>query len=283
MADPRSADLLSPRWQVAVRRVADGKPLDVPDVVAVEEPLELRLHDKPFAVIMRTPGSDRELAAGFLLSEGLIASADELGAVEHCRHPDHAEAHNVVNVFLLGSAAAELPARLAERRNVLANSSCGVCGRLTIDTLRTRASPLSETLAMTPEGVLSMPAQLRVRQPLFDETGALHAAAVFSANGECLAIAEDVGRHNAVDKVVGHLLLEERLPLSNHALAVSGRTSFEIVQKAWLAGIELVCAVSAPSSLAIELAKEGNITLVGFARGNSFNVYTHSQRIRIGP
>ena len=279
MADPQSADLLSPRRRVAVRRVSDGRPLDAPDIVAVEEPLELRLHDKPFVVIMRTPGSDRELAAGFLLSEGLIVSADELGAVEHCRHPDHADAHNVVNVFLLGSAAAELPARLAERRNVLANSSCGVCGRLTIDTLRTRASPLRETLTLTPERVLSMPAQLRVRQPLFDETGALHAAAVFSANGECLAIAEDVGRHNAVDKVVGQLLLEERLPLSNHALAVSGRTSFEIVQKAWLAGIELVCAVSAPSSLAIELSAEAGITLVGFARDNGFNIYSHPQRI----
>lgn len=246
----------------------------------MEEPLEIRLHDRSFAVIMRTPGADRHLAAGFLLAEGLISSLDDLGAVEHCRHPDHPETHNVVNVFLHGAAADALQPRLAERRNVLASSSCGICGRVTIESLKTRAVPLRETTTISRAAALALPAQLRARQPLFDETGALHAAAVFSPGGECAAIAEDVGRHNAVDKVIGELLLEHRLPLAGHALAVSGRASYEIIQKAWLAGIEIVCAVSAPSSLAIELADEAGITLLGFARKRSFNIYSHPGRVR---
>jgi FdhD protein len=213
----------------------------------------------------------------------LISTADDLGAVEHCRHPDHTEAHNVVNVFLLGDAAKALPEKLAGRRNVLTNSSCGICGRVTIESLRTRATPLPITMTIGRAAALAMPSQLRARQPLFDETGALHAAGVFNAKGECIAIAEDVGRHSAVDKVIGELLLEGRLPLSGHALAVSGRASYEIVQKAWLAGIEIVCAVSAPSSLAIDLADEAGITLLGFARANSFNIYSTPGRVRFSP
>ena len=281
MSESPVRDVLSPRRLVRVRRVSEAEIVDQPDVAAVEEPLEIRLHGRPFAVIMRTPGNDRCLAAGFLLAEGLITTADEIGAVEHCRHPDHAESHNVVNVFLVGIAANELPGRMDERRNVLANSSCGICGRVTIESLRTRAFPLPITTTIGREGVLAMPAELRARQPLFDETGALHAAAVFNCAGDCVAIAEDVGRHNAVDKVVGELLLENRLPLAGHALVVSGRASYEIVQKAWLAGIELVCAVSAPSSLAIELAEEAGMTLLGFARQSSFNIYSHPERVTL--
>jgi FdhD protein len=264
-----------------VLRVTDNDVVEQADVAAVEEPLEIRLHDRRFAVIMRTAGADRHLAAGFLLAEGLITCADDLGAVEHCRHPDHPEAHNIVNVFLLGDAADSLPAKLDERHNVLTNSSCGICGRVTIESLRTRASPLPITTTIGRDAALSLPEQLRARQPLFDETGALHAAAVFSAAGECVAIAEDVGRHNAVDKTVGELLLDGRLPLTGHALAVSGRASYEIVQKAWLAGIEIVCAVSAPSSLAIDLAEEAGITLIGFARANGFNIYSKPGRVRL--
>jgi FdhD protein len=262
-------------------RVTDNDVVEQSDVTAVEEPLEIRLHDRPFAVIMRTPGADRHLAAGFLLAEGLITCADDLGAVEHCRHPDHPEAHNVVNVFLLGKAADALPAKLDERRNVLTNSSCGICGRVTIESLRTRASPVRITTTIGRDAALSLPAKLRARQPLFDETGALHAAAIFSAAGECVAIAEDVGRHNAVDKAIGELLIDGRLPLTGHALAVSGRASYEIVQKAWLAGIEIVCAVSAPSSLAIDLAEEAGITLIGFARVSGFNIYSKPGRVRL--
>ncbi len=257
-------------------RGADGKH----DLAAVEEPLEVRLHGQPFAVIMRTPGEDRALAAGFLLSEGVVRSADDIGAVEHCRHPDRPDGHNVVDVYLLGESRAALDAMLADRRKVLTNSSCGLCGRLTIDSLKTRASPLPVAWTMTTEVAARLPDGLRERQRVFDGTGGLHAAGLFTPNSVCEAFAEDVGRHNAVDKVVGAMLLDDRLPLAGHALAVSGRTSFEILQKAWLAGIGLVCAVSAPSSLAIELAGEAGITLLGFARDGGFNVYTHPARIR---
>jgi len=275
------SDSLSPRRAVRIVRVTASGAHDEDDVAAVEEPLEVRLHDRPFAVIMRTPGEDRQLAAGFLLAEGVIAHADDLGAVEHCRHPDHPKVHNVVNVFLLGAAAARLPELLAARRNVLSTSSCGICGRVTIEALQTRATPL-EVSGTIARGILQrLPEELRARQPLFDKTGALHAAALFTIQGECVAIAEDVGRHNAVDKVVGQMLLDERLPLNDHVLVVSGRSSYEIVQKAWLAGVGIICAVSAPSSLAIDLAHEAGITLVGFARPAGFNVYSHASRLEL--
>ena len=270
-----------PRRRVGIVRWTKAGAERRDDAAAVEEPLEVRLHDRSFAVIMRTPGADRDLAAGFLLAEGILESADDLGAVEHCRHPNHPEVHNVVNVFLLGEAARSLSEKLDQRRNVLANSSCGICGRVTIESLSTRASPLPQTVAISADFVRSLPGLLRLRQPLFEETGALHAAGIFSVDGECAAIAEDVGRHNAVDKAIGRLLLDSRLPLHGHVLIVSGRTSYEIVQKAWLAGIELVCAVSGPSSLAIELAREAGMTLIGFARGEAFNIYSHPDRVRV--
>lgn len=249
------------------------------DVVAVEEPLEIRLHDRPFAVVMRTPGADRELAAGFLLAEGIISGAQELGAVEHCRHPDRSDAHNVVNVFLMGESRKRLEQTLATRRNVAANTSCGMCGRVTIDAVKIRATPIESRSVISADMIPALVSALRTQQSVFDETGGMHGAALFAADGRPVCAAEDVGRHNAVDKVVGRMLLEERLPLPGHVLVVSGRTSFEIVQKTWLAGIELLCAVSAPSSLAVELAKEAGITLVGFARSDGFNVYSHPARI----
>lgn len=269
----------APLRKVAVRRVNDGAPSDARDVVAVEEPLEIRLHDRPFVVIMRTPGADRELTAGFLLAEGIITHGDALGAVEHCRHPDHPDVHNVVNVFFRKDAAVEIERLLAERRNVPANSSCGVCGRVTIESLASRAAPLGTNGAFAAAVLQHLPAQLRQRQHVFEQTGGLHGAALFTAAGEFVDAAEDVGRHNAVDKVIGRMLLEDRVPLPAHVLVVSGRASFEIVQKAWLAGIEAICAVSAPSSLAIELADEARITLIGFARDRGFNVYTHPDRL----
>ena len=250
------------------------------DLVAVEEPLEIRLHDRPFVVVMRTPGRDRQLAAGFLLSEGIVHDAAELGAVESCRHPDHPDAHNVVNVFLLGAARVRLEETLAARRHVLSNSSCGICGRLTIESLTTRAGRLPVTGQTDRTVIAALPDRLRARQAVFETTGGLHGAALFSPGGELLTDAEDVGRHNAVDKVIGSMLLDERLPLNGLGLVVSGRASFEIVQKAWLAGIEIVCAVSAPSSLAVDLAEEAGMTLIGFAREHSFNVYSHPARIR---
>jgi FdhD protein len=263
---------------VAVTRVSSGRATRGEDAATVEEPLEIRLHGHPFAVVMRTPGEDRELAAGFLFAEGVILDAAELGAVESCRHPDHPDVHNVVNVFVVGGGAGRIDDRLATRRNVVANSSCGMCGRLTIDSLKARAAPLPSGSGMSAELINRLPEALRSRQVVFDRTGGLHAAALVTSSGEVAALAEDIGRHNAVDKVVGRMLLDETLPFRG-ALVVSGRTSFEIVQKAWLAGVEVICAVSAPSSLAIELADEAGITLVGFARAESFNVYAHPERV----
>ena len=280
MSEKPSVSRLAPVRQVDVLRLTEAGSSRGRDLAAVEEPLEIRLHDRPFVVIMRTPGSDRELAAGFLFAEGVVRSADDLGAVEHCKHPDLPDVHNVVNVFLLGEAVGRLETLLAERRNVVANSSCGICGRVTIESLETRAERLPATCHLELDVALSLTGSLRAEQPLFDQTGGLHGAALATSAGTMITVAEDVGRHNAVDKVIGRLLLEERLPLPGAVLVVSGRTSFEIVQKAWLAGIEIISAVSAPSSLAIELADTAGITLLGFSRGHGFNVYTHPQRIR---
>lgn len=255
----------------------DGKPVE--DLAATEEPLEVRLHGKPFSVIMRTPGADRELAAGFLLSEGVIHSHEDLGAVEHCRHPDHPDVHNIVDVYLMGDATSRVNEHLEQRRNIMTSSSCGLCGRLTIDSLRCQLDPLPVGIRIRADVAAGLPQTLRARQTVFDETGGLHGAGLFTMDGTCCSSAEDVGRHNAVDKVIGSMLFEERVPLSDYALAVSGRASFEIIQKAWIGGIPIVCAVSAPSSLAIELADEAGITLLGFVRNGGFNLYTHQQRI----
>lgn len=251
------------------------------EAAATEEPLEVRLHGQPFAVIMRTPGADRELAAGFLFSEGVVASAADIGAVEHCRHPDHPDVHNIVDVYLLGDAASVIDAHLDARRRVLTTSSCGLCGRATIESLRTRAVPLGVEWQIDARIAALLPERLRAEQTVFEETGGLHAAALFDMAGECEASAEDVGRHNAVDKIVGSMLMHERLPLSRSILVVSGRASYEIVQKAWLAGVAVVCAVSAPSSLAIELAEEAGMSLLGFVRNGGFNIYSRPERIRM--
>ncbi|MBW8713481.1 MAG: formate dehydrogenase accessory sulfurtransferase FdhD [Acidobacteria bacterium] len=273
------SDSFSPFRRVQVTRIGrgDGKPVE--DLAATEEPLEVRLHGKPFSVIMRTPGADRELAAGFLLSEGVIHSHEDLGAVEHCRHPDHPDVHNIVDVYLMGDATARVNEHLEQRRNIMTSSSCGLCGRLTIESLRCQLAPLAADVRIRSDVAAGLPQTLRARQTVFDETGGLHGAGLFALDGTCCGSAEDVGRHNAVDKVIGSMLFQERVPLSEYALAVSGRASFEIIQKAWIGGIPIVCAVSAPSSLAIELADEAGITLLGFVRNGGFNLYTHQQRI----
>ena len=273
------ADSFSPFRRVRVTRFGRRAGAPPEDLAATEEPLEVRLHGKSFAVIMRTPGADRELTAGFLLSEGVIDSHDDLGAVEHCRHPDHPDVHNIVDVYLVGDATKRLEEHLEQRRNIMTSSSCGLCGRVTIESLRCRAAPLALDNRIDARLAGELPQKLRARQSVFDETGGLHAAGLFALDGTCCTSAEDVGRHNAVDKVVGAMIFDERVPLRQYALAVSGRTSFEIIQKAWLAGIPIVCAVSAPSSLAIELADEAGITLLGFVRDGGFNLYTHPDRI----
>jgi len=264
---------------VGVTRIRGGVRTDDRDRAAMEEPLEVRLHDKPFAVIMRTPGADRELAAGFLLAEGVLKSADDLGTIEYCTDPAAEHPENIINATLVNGSAASLDRILAERRNVTMNSSCGMCGRLTIDSLKTDLPALVTPWTVPSSVIVDLPDRLRQAQAVFDETGGLHAAGLFSREGTLETMAEDVGRHNAVDKVIGRMVMQERLPLTNSILFVSGRTSFEIVQKAFLAGISMVAAVSAPSSLAIELAEECGITLIGFLRGPNFNIYSHPERV----
>jgi len=256
------------------------------DRAAVEEPLEIRLHGQPFAVTMRTPGADLELAAGFLLAEGILASPADLGAIERCRDatPEGKDgstngAPNVVNAILSAEAAWRVEHALAGKRQVAVTSACGICGRRTIESLKIDARPVATGQQIDASVVGKLPQKLRVAQPVFDETGGLHAAGLFTLDGDLITAAEDVGRHNAVDKVIGHMVLQDEIPLSQLALFVSGRTSFEIVQKAVVAGIPVVGAVSAPSSLAIELAQEMGITLIGFVRDGDFNVYAHEYRV----
>jgi FdhD protein len=264
---------------VDVVRVHGGVRATDRDRAATEEPLEIRLHDRPFALLMRTPGADRELAAGFLLAERVIRSADDLGTIAHCRDAaaDHPE--NVVNVTLANGAFDALARVMEERRQMMTSSSCGLCGRLTIESIASDAAPIAAGGTMAASIVSALPDRLRARQAVFDETGGLHAAGLFGRDGALEDIAEDVGRHNAVDKIVGRALMRDALPLSDRVLCVSGRTSFEIVQKAIFAGVPIVAAVSAPSSLAIDLAEEYGVTLVGFIRGDGFTIYAHPRRI----
>lgn len=259
---------------VNVVRVRNGQRVEAQDRAVAEEPLEIRLHKRPFATIMRTPGADRELAAGFLLAERVLQSSDDLGGIELCR-----DVENVVDVMLVGPSAEGLDRLIADRRNVAASAACGVCGRLSIDTLAADLPRVQGALTIGASTLAGLPERLRAGQPLFAATGGLHAAALFQSDGTLRTSAEDVGRHNAVDKIVGRMVMQDALPLSDVVLFVSGRTSFEIIQKAWCAGIPVVAAVSAPSSLAIALARDAGITLVGFVRDGNFNIYTHPERI----
>jgi FdhD protein len=264
---------------VDITRVRGASSGEDVDRAATEEPLEVRLHGRAFAVIMRTPGADRELAAGFLLAERVLRSADDLGTIAYCTDAAAGRAENIVNVTLAEASPGALDRLLDDRRQVMGNSSCGLCGRLTIESLRANEPPIACTWTIDRATVASLPDRLREAQRVFDATGGLHAAGLFTRDGTLERSAEDVGRHNAVDKVIGRMLIAERLPLDGHVLFVSGRTSFEIVQKALFARIPIVASVSAPSSLAIELARESGITLVGFVRGDGFNVYAHPDRV----
>ncbi|WP_146340826.1 formate dehydrogenase accessory sulfurtransferase FdhD [Nesterenkonia sp. NBAIMH1] len=250
------------------------------DSLAVEEPLELRVGGESFSVTMRTPGNDFELAAGFMVSEGLVAAAEQLRGLRYCSGEDEFgnQTYNVIDVGLDPLAA---KAALSGKRNVTTTSACGICGTTSIDAVEKTlpAAGASSELRISAEQLLDLPDALRDSQALFSKTGGVHAAGLFSAAGELLCLREDVGRHNAVDKVVGWGLMEDRLPLRGTALQVSGRASFELVQKAALAGVELLSAVGAPSSLAVDLADRAGITLAGFSRGKTINVYTHPERI----
>lgn len=258
------------------------------DLLAAEEPLEIRIRlhgvDDPvrIAVTMRTPGNDFDLAAGFLFTEGLLSSPDTIRAITYCRDPDvdGAQQYNIVNVFLRPGVSFD-PDRL--RRLFTTTSSCGVCGKASLESIRVRGvQPVDSRLTVDASVIFRLGDVLRREQDLFDQTGGLHAAGWFEADGRLIAVREDVGRHNAVDKLLGHAFLKGKTPLSDAILMVSGRTSFEIMQKAAVAGIPVVVAVSAPSSLACDLAREFGMTLIGFARGDRFNVYSGEERIRIG-
>src|SRR5688572_4864488 len=241
--------------------------------------MEVRVNGASFAVIMRTPGADRDLAAGFLLAEDVIRTADEIGTIEYCQDAADEGRDNTINVSVTGDAVTRLADRLDERRQVMMTSSCGLCGRRTIESLQARIATVDGAWTVRADVIASLPDRLRQSQAVFDSTGGLHAAGLFDRSGVLQLSAEDVGRHNAVDKIVGRTLLAGTHPLSQSLLLVSGRTSFELVQKALLAGIPLIAAVSAPSSLAIDLAEQAGITLCGFVRGPHFNIYSHRRRI----
>jgi FdhD protein len=263
--------------RVRVLNVEDGGRRRRSDRLATEEPMEIRVDEpggeqRTIAVTMRTPGHDFELAAGFLLTEGLIGPAD-LRGVRYCDVPREEQHYNVVTVAV-GRPLPDLSAR-----SFYTTSSCGVCGKASLEALDVQCAPVAPGPKVAPETLTALPEELRRVQRVFDRTGGLHAAALFDAVGKLLTSREDVGRHNAVDKVVGAELMAGNLPLADRILLVSGRASFEIVQKAAVAGIPLVCAVSAPSSLAVDAARRFGITLVGFLREQRFNVYTHAERI----
>ncbi|MES4903392.1 MULTISPECIES: formate dehydrogenase accessory sulfurtransferase FdhD [unclassified Streptomyces] len=264
-----------------VVRIRDGVAGARPDTLVAEEPLEIRLGGKPLAITMRTPGDDFALAAGFLVSEGVLGAAEELAAIVYCAGAteDGSNTYNVVDVRL--APGVPVPDITLER-NVYTTSSCGLCGKASLDAVRTTARwPIADTprVQVSPELLAALPERLRAAQRVFDRTGGLHAAGLFSAEGELLDLRADVGRHNAVDKLIGHALRAGALPLSRSVLLVSGRASFELAQKAVMAGIPVLAAVSAPSALAVDLAAETGLTLVGFLRGDSMNVYAGEQRL----
>ncbi|OBI34751.1 formate dehydrogenase accessory sulfurtransferase FdhD [Mycobacterium sp. E2238] len=262
-----------------VKHLTAGKVVSRPETLVVEEPLEIRVNGAAVTVTMRTPGADFELAQGFLLTEGIITGRDDVLTIRYCGGAvEGANTYNVLDVTLADGVT--VPA-LDVTRNFYTTSSCGVCGKASLDAVRLigRFSPGADPSTVTAAALEAMPAQLRSAQKVFDSTGGLHAAALFAADGTMLAVREDVGRHNAVDKVIGWALEQRRVPLVGSVLLVSGRASFELTQKAVLAGIPVLAAVSAPSSLAVSLAEESGITLVAFLREDSMNIYTRADRI----
>ncbi|MBB1244575.1 formate dehydrogenase accessory sulfurtransferase FdhD [Streptomyces durbertensis] len=269
-----------------VLRVRDGRVSRRPDTLVAEEPMEIRLNGRPLAVTMRTPGDDFALAVGFLVSEGVLAHPDELRQVTYCAGSvtdDGGGSYNTYNTVDVRLADGVAVPEMTLERNVYTTSSCGLCGKASLDAVRTRSRWAPGGAVDRPRvstATLSrLPDLLRERQRVFDRTGGLHAAALFTPDGELIDVREDVGRHNAVDKLVGRALREGRLPLAETVLMVSGRASFELAQKAVMAGVPVLAAVSAPSSLAVDLAQESGLTLVGFLRGASMNVYAGEERV----
>jgi FdhD protein len=252
-----------------------------PETLVVEEPLEIRVNGTPITVTMRTPGSDIELAQGFLLTEGVIAHRDDVVTVRYCKGSgeDNLNTYNVLDVTLAPGVA--MP-DVDVTRNFYTTSSCGVCGKASLEAvqLTSRHCPGDDPSVIAAETLTALPERLRDAQKVFASTGGLHGAALFTVDGDTLAVREDIGRHNAVDKVIGWALEQDRVPLTGTVLLVSGRASFELTQKAVMAGVPMLAAVSAPSSLAVDLASQSGLTLVAFLRGDSMNVYTRPDRVK---
>lgn len=264
-----------------VRTIAGEPPREQEDVLVVEEPLEIRVHGRSLAVTMRTPGHDYDLAAGFLVSEGVITSGEQFVQAQYCAGAtdDGVNTYNILNVVLASDVTPPDPSL---ERSFYTTSSCGLCGKASIDAVRTQSvfEVHDDALRLSAELLSTFPGQLRAKQAVFAKTGGLHAAGLFDGNtGKMLVLREDVGRHNAVDKVIGWAVKENRLPLRGTVLMVSGRASFELAQKALMAGIPTLAAVSAPSSLAVELATQAGMTLVGFLRGTSMVIYSGGERV----
>ena len=263
-------------WQVT--KISSAGAAQSPDVLAREEPLEIRVNGQSIAVTMRTPGHDEELAAGFLWTERLITAPSALLSVGHCPGKTAEERENIVLAYVNGKGLVEE----GWQRNFTASSSCGICGKASIEAVRQAAEPIQSALRVGSDVLRRLPPRLRAAQDTFERTGGLHAAGLFDAAGDLILLREDVGRHNAVDKMIGAALFREMLPLADCIVLVSGRAGFEIVQKCLLAGVPIVAAVGAPSSLAVELAAASGMTLVGFLRESSMNVYTGAERIVSG-
>lgn len=265
------------------RHVTGDDAVARPETLVVEEPLEIRVNGSAIAVTMRTPGSDVELAQGFLLTEGVIGNRDDLLTARYCRG-DAADGTNTYNVLDLTLAPEVSTPDVDVTRNFYTTSSCGVCGKASLDAvqLSSRYCPGDDPSTITAATLWALPDRLRDQQTVFASTGGLHGAALFGMDGSLLAVREDVGRHNAVDKVIGWALEHNRIPLTETVLLVSGRASFELAQKAVMAGIPVLAAVSAPSSLAVDLASQSGLTLVAFLRGGSMNIYTRPDRVRLG-
>ncbi len=275
---------MQPTSTKLITRWAGAEPTKVEDELVVEEPLEIRIGQQSLIVVMRTPGHDFELAAGFLYTESLITRSDDIEIIAYCdeeatetQDGSLASYQNIVNVQL--TEELDLDAQSGWQRNFHANASCGLCGKMTIESVRQQVPPLNSRFSMNQAVLYQLNDRLRAAQSVFERTGGLHAAGLFSETGELLIVREDIGRHNAVDKVIGQALLADMVPLERHILMVSGRASFEIVQKALFARIPVIVAVSAASTLAVDLAAEGNLTLIGFMRGQRMAVYTCPERI----
>jgi len=260
---------------VSVLKVAERQSHSVDDDVVIEEPLEVRVNGKSISVTMRTPGNDFDLSVGLLWTEGIIQSRDEIGTIAYCPDEEQPELKNIVNVGLVDSSR-----KIESSRRLWSNSSCGLCGKATLDAIHQACTPITSSVVVATELLYSLPSRLREAQSNFERTGGIHAVGLFDGQGSLLILREDIGRHNALDKVLGAALMRG-LELNDLILMVSGRLGFEIAQKAVVAGVPVIASISAPSSLAIELAEEFGVTSVGFLRGRTMNVYTHPERVRL--